>query len=345
MTTPRLYPQIEPFSRFHLAVGDGHSLYVEVCGNPEGKPAVVLHGGPGAGCSPFMRRFFDPARYRIVLFDQRGAGKSTPSGRLENNTTWDLVADLERIRDHLGIERWQVFGGSWGSTLALLYAQAHPGRVSELILRGMFTMTRAELDWFYGGGAARFFPEAWRDLIEPIPDSERDDLIGAYHRRLTSDDENEQLRFARPWVRWETATAVLRPSRGAPPVNGGYARAFARIESHFFRHRGWLETDDRIAERMETISHIPGVIVQGRYDVICPPCTAVRIAGLWPAAELVIVDDAGHALSEPRITSALIEATDRFAPDRAAPQPSRPVSERTRSPDSSVRISSIRSKL
>lgn len=313
MTTPRLYPQTEPFRRFQFPVGGGHELYVEMCGNPDGKPVVVLHGGPGAGCSPFMRRFFDPKRYLIVLFDQRGAGKSTPLGGLDANTTWDLVADLERIREHLEIERWQVFGGSWGSTLALLYAQAYPERVTELVLRGIFTMTTNELAWFYGGGAARFFPEAWEDLIGPIPEDEREDLIGAYYRRLTSSDEAEQLRFARPWVRWETSTAVLRPPRGSSPVNGGYARSFARIEAHYFKHRGWLETDDQVAERMGRIAHIPGCIVQGRYDVICPPGTAARLAALWPEAELVVIDDAGHALSEPGITSALIEATDRFA--------------------------------
>ena len=198
----RLYPQTEPYRRLRLPVGGGHELYVEECGNPDGKPAIVLHGGPGAGCSPFMRRFFDPKTYRTILFDQRGCGKSTPSGGLEENTTWDLVADIERIREELGIETWQVFGGSWGSTLALLYAQKHPERVTELILRGLFTMTQDELDWFYGGGAARFYPDAWAAFIEPIPEDERGDLIGAYHRRLTGDDEAEQIGFARPWVRW-----------------------------------------------------------------------------------------------------------------------------------------------
>ena len=312
MTTPRLYPQTEPFRSFRLDVGDGHSLYVEQCGNPDGKPVVVLHGGPGAGCSPFMRRFFDPKRYMIVLFDQRGAGKSTPAAGLDANTTWHLVDDLERIRQHIGLDQWQVFGGSWGSTLALLYAQKHPARVSELILRGVFTMTQDELDWFYGGGAARFFPDAWEDLIAPIPEDERGDIIGAYHQRLTSPDQAEQLKFARPWVRWETSTAVLRPPRGTPPVNGGYARAFARIEAHYFKNNGWLEQDDQILQSMPQIAEIPGIVVQGRYDVICPPRAATQICAAWPASELVLIDDAGHALSEPGITSALIEATDRF---------------------------------
>lgn len=313
MTTPRLYPSIEPHRRFQLPVGDGHELYVECCGNPDGKPVVVLHGGPGAGCSPFMRRFFDPKRYRIVLFDQRGCGKSTPTGSLEANTTWHLVEDLERIREHLEIDRWQVFGGSWGSTLALLYAQAHPSQVLELVLRGVFTMTQAELDWFYGGGASRFFPQAWADFIEPIPEDERDDLIAAYVRRVIEGDEATQIKFARPWVRWETSTAVLRPPKGTGLVNGTYARAFARIEAHYFSHNGWLERDDQVLANMDRIAHIPGVIVQGRYDVICPPSTATEIAGRWPEAELVLIDDAGHALSEPGITSALIEATDRFS--------------------------------
>ena len=313
MTTPRLYPQTEPFRRFQLPVGDGHELYVEICGNPEGLPAIVLHGGPGAGCSPFMRRFFDPKRYMTVLFDQRGAGKSTPAASLDANTTWHLVADIERIREHLGIDRWLVFGGSWGSTLGLLYAQTHPERVRALVLRGIFTMRQAELDWFYGGGAGRFFPEAWEELVSPIPDAERGDLIGAYYRRLTEGDEARQLRFARPWVRWEAATAVLRPPRGSPPVHGGYALSFARIEAHFFQHKGWLKRDDQILAEMNRIAEIPGAIVQGRYDVICPPATAYRLAAAWPASDLAMIDDAGHALSEPGITSALIEATDRFA--------------------------------
>ena len=309
----RLYPQIEPYKRVRLTVSGGHELYVEECGNPDGKPVVVLHGGPGAGCSPFMRRFFDPKRYRVVLFDQRGCGKSTPSGLLEHNTTWDLVADIEAIRLAFEIESWQVFGGSWGSTLALLYAQAHPERVTELVLRGIFTMTEAELDWFYGGGAGRFFPDAWKAFIAPIPEDERGDLISAYHQRLTGPDEAEQIAFARPWVRWENATAVLRPARGAPNMHGGYARAFARIESHYFIHRGWLERDDQILSDMQKLHGVPGTIVQGRYDIICPPHTASAIANAWPLGDLVIVDDAGHALSEPGISKALVEATDRFA--------------------------------
>jgi len=311
-TAPRLYPAIEPYRRFHLPVGDGHELYVEICGTEGATPVLVLHGGPGAGISPFMRRFFDPARYMIMLFDQRGTGRSLPHATLEANTTWHLVEDMEQLRRHLGVERWHLFGGSWGSTLALLYAQRHPDRASALILRGVFAMTRAELDWFYGGGAARFFPDDWADFIAPIPAEERDDLIGAYYRRLTGSDEAEQVRLARPWVRWETATAALRPSRSGF-IDATYARAFARIESHFFAHGGWLEEDGQILRDMPRIATVPGVIVQGRYDMICPPDTAARLAGAWPAGVLKLVDDGGHALSEPGIAAELIRATDRFA--------------------------------
>lgn len=308
----RLYPQIEPYRRFHLPVTDGHELYVELCGTPGAKPVVVLHGGPGAGTSPFMRRFFDPSRYQIVLFDQRGAGRSRPSGGLEANTTWDLVEDIDRLRRQLGLRRWQVFGGSWGSTLALLYAQSYPERVSELVLRGLFTMTKAELDWFYRGGAARFYPEAWSDFLSPLAPGERADPIGAYYSRLTSPREDEQTRAARPWVRWETATAALRPAR-AGLVDGAYARAFARIEAHYFVHCGWLEEDRQILRDMPKIADLPGVVVQGRYDMICPPHTAVELARRWPGARLKLIDDAGHALSEPGIATELLRATDRFA--------------------------------
>lgn len=309
---PRLYPAIEPDRRFHLDVGDGHALYVELCGAPDGQPVLVLHGGPGAGISPFMRRFFDPKRYRIVLFDQRGTGRSTPRGGLEANTTWHLMDDIERLRAHLKIDTWHVFGGSWGSTLALLYAQAHPGRVTAMVLRGLFTMTGAELDWFYGGGAARFFPEEWEDFTSPIPMPERGNLIGAYHRRLTDPDEALQLRFARPWVRWETATASLRSNR-AGFIDGAYARAFARIESHYFVHGGWLEEDGQILRDMHRIAQIPGTLVQGRYDMICPPATATELMAQWPTGTLKLVEDGGHALSEPGIAAELIRATDRLA--------------------------------
>ncbi len=312
MADPRLFPPAEPFARFHLPVGDGHEIYVEQCGRPDGQPVIVLHGGPGAGCSPYMRRFFNPRHYHAVLFDQRGAGRSRPQGGLEANTTWHLVRDIEAIRIRLGIERWQVFGGSWGSTLALLYAQAFPERVTALLLRGIFTMTQGELDWFYGGGAARFFPEAWGEFVAPVPASERDDLISAYHQRLTGPDQAEQIRYARPWVRWESATASLRPSRGGL-LDGAQARAFARIECYYFANGGWLERDDQVLRQMGRLAGIPGVIVQGRYDVICPPATAMRIADAWPGARLRLVDDAGHALSEPGISAELLRATEGFA--------------------------------
>lgn len=309
---PRFHPQGEPFRRQNLDVGGGHKIYVEECGREHAQPVLVLHGGPGAGCSPFMRRFFDPMRYHVILFDQRGAGRSRPHGGLEANTTWDLVEDIEAIRTHLGIESWHLFGGSWGSTLALLYAQSYPDRVSAMMLRGVFTMTEPELAWFYGGGAARFFPEQWAEFVAPIPRGERDDLIAAYYRRLTVEDEVEQLRFARPWVRWETATASLKPVRTGL-IDGAYARAFARIESHFFAHRGWLDEPEHILDRMDRVSHIPGVIVQGRYDIICPPATAVGLSERWEAGRLALVDDAGHALSEPGIAAELLRATERFA--------------------------------
>ncbi|MEM1277006.1 MAG: prolyl aminopeptidase [Pseudomonadota bacterium] len=307
MAETRLFPQSEPFRRNHLDVGDGHEIYVEISGRADGEPVVVLHGGPGAGTSPYLRRFFDPDRYLVVLFDQRGAGRSRPRGRLEGNTTWDLVRDIEALRAYVGAERWQVFGGSWGSTLALLYAQAHPERVSRLILRGIFTMTQAELAWFYGGAAGKIFPEAWAEFVAPIPEDERDDLIGAYYRRLTAPDEAEQVRVARPWVRWESSCAALRPGPSGL-LDGSYARAFARIESHYFVHQGWLERDDQIMADLPKISHIPAVIVQGRYDMICPPVTALKLSDALPNAELHMIPDAGHALSEKGITEALLKA-------------------------------------
>ncbi|GAB4284097.1 MAG: prolyl aminopeptidase [Roseovarius sp.] len=296
-----------------MAVGDGHQIYVEQSGNPEGRPVVVLHGGPGGGSSPAMRRFFDPCRYRIVLFDQRGCGRSTPHASVEANTTWHLVADIERIRCRLGIERWIVFGGSWGSTLGLIYAQTHPERVAHLVLRGVFTMTRAELDWFYGGGAARFWPEAWEAFQRPIPEAERGDMIAAYHRRLFSGDRAEEVRHARAWVAWENALATI-----ASPGTGGdspadYARAFARLENHYFTHHGFLDHDGHILARMERIAEIGGTIVQGRYDMICPPEAAFRIARAWPRADLRLVPMAGHALSEPGITAELVRVMDALA--------------------------------
>ncbi|MFO7855006.1 MAG: prolyl aminopeptidase [Paracoccaceae bacterium] len=306
-----LYPAIEPFARMRLEVPGGHDLYVEQCGDPRGKAVLVLHGGPGGGCSPGMRRFFDPVRWRTVLFDQRGCGRSRPHSALTANTTWDLVADIERIREKLRIEKWTVFGGSWGATLALLYAEAHPDRVDALVLRGVFLMMKREIDWFYGGGAGQFRPEPWRRFVEAIPEEERDDLVAAYHRRLTSADLMEQTRFARLWAGWEASCATLRGGAGPGP-DGAYARAFSRIESHYFVHQGWLEDDGQILRDADRLEGIPGHVVQGRYDLICPPLSAHRLAAAWKDAKLHMIPDAGHALSEPGIAAKLVEVMDEL---------------------------------
>jgi proline iminopeptidase len=310
-----LYPPVEPFDQRMIAVGQGHQIYVEQCGNPKGMPVVVLHGGPGGGCSPAMRRYFDPRIYRIILFDQRGCGRSRPHASVQDNTTWHLVADIEVIRRQLGVEDWLVFGGSWGATLALIYAQAHAAHVTHLILRGVFLMTQAELDWFYGGGAGKFWPETWARFVAPVPDGERNDLIAAYHKRLFSGDMAQEIRFGRAWSAWENALASIHSSGTSGESPGGYARAFARLENHYFINKGFLESDGQILEQMGRISHIPGVIVQGRYDMICPPASAWKLSGLWPAAELKMVRNAGHALSEPGISAELVRVMDRIAED------------------------------
>lgn len=308
-----LHPPIEPFDTRMVEVGQGHKIYVEQCGNPRGVPVVVLHGGPGGGCSPAMRRYFDPKVYRVILFDQRGCGRSRPHASVEDNTTWHLVGDIEKIRRLLDIDGWMVFGGSWGATLALIYAQAHPDRVTQIILRGVFLMTRAELDWFYGGGAGRFWPETWARFVAPIPENERGDLIAAYHRRLFSGDLSEEIRFGRSWSAWENALATMSSSGTSGESPGDYARAFARLENHYFINNGFLEFDGQILANMGTISHIPGVIVQGRYDMICPPSSAWRLNELWPSAELKMVRNAGHALSEPGISAELVRVMDSAA--------------------------------
>ncbi|MGB5557252.1 MAG: prolyl aminopeptidase [Paracoccaceae bacterium] len=307
-----LYPQITPFDQRMLDVGDGHRVYVEQCGNPEGLPVVVLHGGPGGGCSPAMRRYFDPDLFRIILFDQRGCGRSRPHASVEANTTWHLVADIELIRQTLGIADWVVFGGSWGATLSLIYAQAHPDRVRHLVLRGVFLMTQAELDWFYAGGAGKFFPEIWARFTSVIPAEERDDLIGAYHRRLFSGDAADQTRFARAWALWENALASIDTDGQGGDAPADYARAFARLENHYFTHAGFLEEDGQILRDMPRIAQIPGNIVQGRFDMICPPHSAQKLHDLWPASELRIIPHAGHALSEPGISAELVRITDRL---------------------------------
>ncbi|AXI44656.1 prolyl aminopeptidase [Sulfitobacter sp. SK012] len=307
-----LYPPVDPFDQRMLAVGQGHQIYVEQCGNPKGIPVVVLHGGPGGGCSPSMRRYFDPAIFRIILFDQRGCGRSGPHASVVDNTTWHLVADIELIRETLQIHDWIVFGGSWGATLSLIYAQAHPEAVRHLVLRGVFLMTQAELDWFYGGGAGRFWPEVWARFTALIPKEEQDDFIGAYHRRLFSGDTQIETQYARAWAGWENALASIHSSGGMSEGPGEYARAFARLENHYFTNAGFLDTDGQILAQMDRIAHIPGVIVQGRYDMICPPTSAYELAQAWPNAELKMVRNAGHALSEPGISAELVRAMDRI---------------------------------
>lgn len=307
-----LYPPIDPYDQRMLDVGDSHRIYVEQCGNPEGLPVIVLHGGPGGGCSPAMRRYFDPRVYRIILFDQRGCGRSRPHASVEANTTWHLVEDIERIRTLFGIDRWYVFGGSWGATLALVYAQTHPERARHLILRGVFTMTQAELDWFYGGGAGKFWPETWERFVSPIPEEERDDLIAAYHRRLFCGDVSAEMRYGRSWSAWENALASIHSSGTSGESPGEYARAFARLENHYFVHGGFLEEDGQILNRMDRIAKIPGIVVQGRYDMICPPSAAWEITAKWPLGELRMVRNAGHALSEPGISAELVRAMDQI---------------------------------
>lgn len=314
-----LYPEIEPFETGELLVGDGHRVYWEVSGNPDGKPVVFLHGGPGSGTSAWQRRFFDPDRYRIVLFDQRGCGRSTPHASapeadLRFVTTSHLIGDIELLRRNLGIEAWQVFGGSWGSGLALAYAQAHPDSVTELVLRGIFTLRREELEWFYEGGAAALFPDLWEEFIAPIPVLERSRMIEAYHRRLVDPDPEIHLPAALAWSRWEAATVTLTPDEGqlATMSDPRTATAFARIENHFFVNRGWWAEGQLISE-VDRIRHIPAVIVQGRHDVCTPMFTAWDLHRAWPEAEFVVVDDAGHSAAEPGIRRALRAATDRFA--------------------------------
>ncbi|SNX69778.1 prolyl aminopeptidase [Cereibacter ovatus] len=305
-----LYPSIDPFDQRVIDMGDGHRIYVEQCGNPDGQPVLVLHGGPGGGCSPSMRRYFDPERYRVVLFDQRGCGRSRPHASVEANTTWHLVADIEAIRHKLGIDRWACFGGSWGATLALIYAISHPDRVTHLVLRGVFLMMQSELDWFYGGGAAAFFPDLWAKFVAPVPQVERADLISAYHRRLFSGNLMEESRFGRAWANWENALASVTQDGPVGESPSEYARAFARLENHYFCHGGFLESDGWILSNRHRIEHIPAVIVQGRYDMICPPVSAWRLADGWDKAELRLVPLSGHALSEPGISAELVRVMD-----------------------------------
>ena len=311
-----LYSPIDPFDQRMLDVGDGHRIYVEQCGNPDGIPVVVVHGGPGGGCSPAMRRYFDPATYRIVLFDQRGCGRSRPHASVVANTTWHLVEDMERVRKALGLTRWIVFGGSWGATLSLIYAQTHAARVAYLVLRGVFLMTRAELDWFYGGGAGLFWPDVWKRFTHLIPPEEHDDLIAAYNKRLFSGDLLVETRFARAWAAWENALASIQNDGVTGESPADYARAFARLENHYFTNNGFLEDPDHILSRMGALSDTPGTIVQGRYDMICPPASAWRLSEAWPSGTLKLVGQAGHALSEPGISAELVQVTNRLRRQR-----------------------------
>jgi proline iminopeptidase len=314
------YPERLPFRRGRIKVSDLHEIYFEECGNPEGKPAVVLHGGPGGGIAPFMRQMHDPARYRIILFDQRGCGQSSPQAELLENTTWHLVSDMEALRAHLEIETWQVVGGSWGSTLALAYAERFPERVSELILRGVFTLRRKEIAWFYERGASSLFPDAWEEFVAPIPPSERGDLIGAYYRRLTGPNLAERLTCAKAWSQWEGRTISLLPNPQRVNAFGAdsFALTFARIECHYFVNQGFLAYDGQLIAEAHRIAAIPGEIVQGRYDVCTPMEAAWELHKAWPRARLTIVPDAGHTATEPGIAAALVAATDRFRHDGIA---------------------------
>jgi proline iminopeptidase len=309
-----LYPPIEANRTGMLRVSELHEIYFEESGHPQGQPAVFVHGGPGGGTLPDYRRFFDPGRYRIVLFDQRGCGRSRPHAELRENTTWDLVEDMERLREHLGIPRWVVFGGSWGSTLALAYAQTHPEAVKALVLRGIFLLRPKELRWFYQEGANFLFPDAWEKYLEPIAPEERGDLMQAYYRRLTGPSHDAQLQAAKAWSVWEGTTSKLFPDPTLITSFGedAFAIAFARIECHYFVNGGFFKHPDQLLEGVEQIRHIPAVIVQGRYDVVCPMVTAWELWRRWPEAKLHIVPDAGHAAVEPGTASHLIEATDRF---------------------------------
>lgn len=316
-----MFPPIEPYATGMLSVGESHEIYYEECGNPDGRPVVFLHGGPGGGCSPDHRRYHDPEKYRIVLFDQRGCGRSTPhasdpTADLATNTTWHLVDDIEQLREHLGIERWQVFGGSWGSTLALAYAQTHTVRVASLVLRGIFTLRQSEIDWFYQGGASALFPDFWEAYLAPIPEAERGDLVAAYHRQLFDADPAVHVPAGVAWTVWENSTIRLIPdavSIDAARTDEAAAVAFARIENHYFSNGGWLSEGQLINDAREKLVGTPGVIVQGRYDTCTPAVTAWDLHLAWPEAIFEMIDDAGHASSEPGIVDALVRATERFA--------------------------------
>jgi len=309
-----MFPQIEPYESGFLDTGDGHKVYWERCGNPNGKPAVFLHGGPGAGCSKDHRRLFDPARYNVLLFDQRGCGRSTPRASLSNNTTWHLVSDIERLREMSGVDKWVVFGGSWGSALGLAYAETYPERVNALILRGICMLRRAELLWLYQEGASWLFPDAWEDYLLPIPVAERDDMMAAYHLRLMGENVNEQLEAAKAWSIWEGRTVTLLPNQQVEQTHSDpdFALSFARIENHYFMNKGFVD-EGQLLRDASILSNIPGAIIQGRYDLATPTRSAWELSKKWPRASFQMIPAAGHAFNEPGILEALIEATNRFA--------------------------------
>ena len=310
-----MYPPIEPYRTGMLKVSSVHNLYFEECGNPAGKPVVFVHGGPGGGTNPPDRQYFNPNLYRVILMHQRGSGNSTPPASLEENTTWHLVDDLEKLREHLKIEKWQVFGGSWGSTLALTYAIQHPTRVTELVLRGIFLIRKKEIDWYYQNGASAMYPDIWESYRDHIPENERSDFVKAYYRRLTDSNPEVQMAAAKPWTAWEMSTSRLftPPELSQSLVTDDFAIKFARIECHYFINKGFFDEDGWILKHVDKIRHIPAVIVQGRYDVVCPPMSAWDLHRAWPEAHLMIIPDAGHSSREPGISKALVSATDRFS--------------------------------
>ncbi len=310
-----LYPPRQPYNEGKLKVSDLHTIHFEESGNPEGKPIVLLHGGPGGGCPPFYRQYFDPEKWRLVMFDQRGCGQSKPHAELQENTTWDLVNDIEKLREYLNIHQWVVFGGSWGSTLSLAYSQTHPDRCKGLILRGIFMLRQKEIRWFYQEGASYIFPDAWEEYVKPIPINERDDLLTAYYQRLTSPDAQIRLEAARAWSIWEASTSRLFPDLDLKQRFGidAFAEAFARIECHYFINKGFIDPEDKLLLNIDRIRKIPAVIVQGRYDIVCPMMSAWELHRAWPEAEFIVVADAGHSMSEPGIRTCLMEATDKFA--------------------------------
>lgn len=311
----KLYPLIPPYREDYLQVSQLHRIHFQESGNPQGQPIVLLHGGPGGGCPPSYRQYFNSEKWRLIMFDQRGCGKSTPHAELRENTTWDLVSDIEKLREHLGIEKWAVFGGSWGSTLSLAYSQTHPSRCTGLILRGIFMLRQKEISWFYQEGASYIFPDAWEEYLKPIPIAERDNLIQAYYQRLTSPDIQVRLEAARAWSIWEASTSrlLLDPTLIQKFGDEEFAAAFARIECHYFINRGFFTTENQLLANVDYIRHIPAVIVQGRYDMVCPMVSAWELHQAWPEAEFIVVPDAGHSMSEPGILTALLNATDKFA--------------------------------